>query len=73
VAALVRRELAGEPEGSFCVACHEVTGGNPFYLHELLGAVRAENLPPIAGSIQQLSTDGLRSISRAVLRRIASL
>jgi DNA-binding CsgD family transcriptional regulator len=73
VATLVRRELPEEPDGSFCAACHEVTGGNPFYVRELLGAVRAERLPPVGGSIQRLSSDGLRSISRTVLRRLVAL
>ncbi|MCW3063577.1 MAG: transcriptional regulator, LuxR family, partial [Solirubrobacterales bacterium] len=73
VASIVRAELDyGVPE-EVCAACRELTGGNPFYLHELLLTLVADRVD--AG---WLTPDRLRelspaSIARAVLLRAARL
>src|SRR2546421_209606 len=43
-AALVREALGGEVSNSVCVACHSATGGNAFYLRELLTVAAEESL-----------------------------
>jgi hypothetical protein len=43
-ATLLRRSLGPSLADDVCRACHVATGGNPFYLHELLAA-RGEALP----------------------------
>ena len=35
-AALVRSAVPGAPP-ALCATCHQLTGGNPFFLHELTG------------------------------------
>src|SRR3954469_23649774 len=32
-----RRELAEDADDAFCRSCHDATGGNPYFLHELVG------------------------------------
>jgi DNA-binding NarL/FixJ family response regulator len=56
---------------AFCAACAERTAGNPFYLRELLLALRAER--GSAGEIELAQVKGMapRSVSRSVLVRIA--
>jgi predicted ATPase len=44
VAELVRKRLSAAAEDGFCQACHEITGGNPLLLRELLSAIAAEGL-----------------------------
>src|SRR4051794_34184325 len=53
VARLVREAFAGAspaPDDEFCLACANASAGNPFYLGELLAAVRADGLEPTAAS-----------------------
>ncbi len=40
VAEVTRRELPGRGDEALVAACHRATGGNPFYLHELLLELR---------------------------------
>lgn len=73
VAAIVRAELGVDVEEWLCGVCASLTGGNPFYLHELLVALRDQGV-----EVNVLSPDRLRevtpvSISRAVLARAARL
>lgn len=42
--ALVRARVRADAHTSFCDACHEVTGGNPFFVVELADELRAEGL-----------------------------
>jgi DNA-binding CsgD family transcriptional regulator len=41
VAEVTRRELPGRGDEALVTACHRATGGNPFYLHELLLELKA--------------------------------
>ena len=42
VAELVREGLSADADHEFCLACHEVSGGNPFMLRELLVELAAD-------------------------------
>ena len=71
VADLVRAELASEAEDAFCAACHEVSGGNPFMLQELLLELRAEESQGTQAEAARVRELAPASIQRAVLARLA--
>ena len=69
VASIVRDWL-GAPAREFLAACHEVTGGNPFYLHELCRALGAAGVEPTAANVPQACQLGPENVSRALLVRV---
>jgi DNA-binding CsgD family transcriptional regulator len=73
VARLVREEFGAHAEDEFCAACANASGGNPFYLGELLAAVRADELPPTAASASVVERVDATAVDRVVLRRLAGL
>jgi DNA-binding CsgD family transcriptional regulator len=74
VSELVRAQIADAPE-SLCRACAEATGGNPFYLRELLthptGPISRAN--GAAARLDGLEGAGVDSIARDVVARVARL
>lgn len=60
VVAVVRGELAADADDQFCRACHQATGGNPFYLRELLRALAAESVAPAREEVIVLARIGAR-------------
>ncbi len=70
---LVRERLGDDAEPSFCAACHRATGGNPFLLSELIDAIAADGIPPIAASIQRIEELGPEAISISIMLRLARL
>jgi DNA-binding CsgD family transcriptional regulator len=69
---MVRAELpAAEP--AFTQACAEVTDGNPFLARELLRALCADGIVPVAGSVPRVRSLLPDSVLRAVLVRLARL
>ena len=73
VARLVSGRLHTEPDGAFATACHEVTGGNPLLVEQLLGALATERAVPDAEHVAVVRTIGVRAVSRSVLTRLARL
>lgn len=69
VATLVRAALGEAAHEVLCAACHEASGGNPFYLGELLRELRGADAP----SVDQVRTLGPRRVATAVLVRIGRL
>jgi DNA-binding CsgD family transcriptional regulator len=73
----VRRLLAGEfavePSDRFVVACHRVTGGNPFLVGEVVGSLRADEINPDDAAASRMTQFGPRSIARAVSLRVGRL
>ena len=72
-AALVRRRLGPEAADEFCRACHQATGGNPLFLHELLRALEAAAVSPSAAAASEVQSVGPGAVSRFVLHRLARL
>jgi DNA-binding CsgD family transcriptional regulator len=60
----------GQASPEFCVACHRITAGNPFYLRELLDAVVRLEIPPTAAGARQLDSLGPANVAAAVLARM---
>lgn len=70
---LLTLELEDEVALQVSDACNEVSGGNPFYLHELareLASRRASGEPLRAATVYELTPAG---VIRAVYRRLAEL
>jgi DNA-binding CsgD family transcriptional regulator len=69
VSAIVRRGLA-EAEQPFCDTCAELTGGNPLYVVELLGAIREASLAGRADEGPRVAELRPRAVSASVLARV---
>lgn len=73
IRALIAVALIGPPGQQFARACHAATGGNPFFLSELLRALAVQEARPIDEQAELVGRLGPRSISRSVLGRLAGL
>ena len=73
VAVFAGHALAAPCDPDFAAACHESTGGNPFYLRELLEEIGRRGLPPTVDSAAWVGALGPPVIVRSVLFRLASL
>lgn len=73
VTRLVRDRLREDADIEFCRACHAASGGNPFYLNELLAGLEAQHVRPVAESVAQLPRQGPESVADAVLHRLTRL
>src|SRR5690242_698509 len=56
VAQLIAERLAAQPDPAFVRACHEVAGGNPFLLGELLDEAAARGFEPTAAAAARVSS-----------------
>jgi len=72
-ATLVRSELGADTDDDFCAACHWATAGNPFYLRELLEAVRAGEIEPTKESVDRIEDLRPETISRSVQVRLGRM
>ena len=70
---LLSAELDEEPDGAFAATCHEVSGGNPFLLHELARTVSAEAISPSAEQAPRVHELAPERVARTVLVRLARL
>jgi len=73
VSILVESGLKAQPSPEFAGACHRSTGGNPFYIGELIRDLAARSIPPSAAESPRVRHLGPPSIARALLFRLASL
>ncbi|MEA2217677.1 MAG: hypothetical protein QOJ35_303 [Solirubrobacteraceae bacterium] len=69
-AALVRRAIGSDAPADVCRACRAATGGNPFYLGELVAARGAALLESAATPVEQLVP---ASVVRFVVARLRAL
>ncbi|MDT4893489.1 MAG: hypothetical protein QOE97_2524 [Pseudonocardiales bacterium] len=72
-ATVVRSELSAEATDDFCLACHEVSGGNPFLLRSLVADLAAEQVPPVGSSVAHVRRMTPATVSVSVLLRLAQL
>ena len=72
-AQVIKRRLDREAESAFCRACHAATGGNPFYLGELLTMIREQRLQPNAENAEYVPKLAPTTVARAILLRIGRL
>ena len=69
-AELVRGYLAPE---DYCLACHEMSGGNPFLLRSLIDALAAEGPDPTMAGAARVRRMTPEAVSHSVLVRLAVL
>ncbi len=69
VAAIVRADVA-EAEPGFCDVCSELTGGNPLYVTELVGAIKEAGISGHAGESARVARLRPRAIATSVLARL---
>jgi DNA-binding CsgD family transcriptional regulator len=73
VTALVREAVSAKADEGFCNACHEVTKGNPFLIHELLAAIKTDAIEPTAEQAIRVASLRPQTVAHAVLARLARL
>ncbi len=70
VTAVVRAAYT-EAAPEFCRACARASGGNPFYLHEIVKAAQADGIPATALAAAEIAALVPASVLRSVLLRLA--
>src|SRR4051794_28187645 len=73
VSLLVRHAFGEAADDLFCSACAGATGGNPFYLSQLIDAAVDERIEPRAAAAARLSELGAESVADGVLSRLDAL
>lgn len=59
-----------QPDPALTRACRRVTGGNPFLVGELVGALRATGAGPGADAVARVAELGPRTVARSILMRL---
>ncbi|HEX2028573.1 MAG TPA: AAA family ATPase [Nitriliruptorales bacterium] len=70
---LVVRALGPGADPDFCHACHEMSGGNPFMLTELLRTLCEEGVVATAARSERVRRLAPRTVARSVIVRLAGL
>jgi DNA-binding CsgD family transcriptional regulator len=73
VAELVRARVSAPVDASFCLACAEATGGNPFFVGEVLRSLHDDGLQPSPAATERVRQLGVESVSRSVLFRLSRM
>ncbi len=73
VAEMIRSELGVEADGAFVEACHNATGGNPFFVKELLRAALAQGIDPVEPDARKVPQLGPHEVAEAILVRLGRL
>jgi DNA-binding CsgD family transcriptional regulator len=73
VASFLAADFGVAPAREFVAACHQATGGNPFFVRELAAALRRDRVPPTAATAQTLTETAPPTITRAVLALLGRL
>jgi DNA-binding CsgD family transcriptional regulator len=70
---LITLEYRGQVEPDFARACRAATGGNPFYLRELVRTLRTNRITPTTSHSPLVAGQASPSVARTVLARMAGL
>ncbi len=70
---VVRRRLSSAADPAFCLACHEMSRGNPFLLGALVDSLRAERAEATAAGVERVQRMTPDAVARSVLVRLAML
>jgi DNA-binding CsgD family transcriptional regulator len=73
VAELVRLGLGANVEPGFAAACHQVTGGVPFLVREVIRAMAEAGIRPAAAASSRIAALAPRAVSHSVVRRLSRL
>ena len=73
VAAVLRAAFGAAPDALFTQACAQASGGNVFYLRELVRPLVAAGRPPTAATAAELAATGPDALIRTVRWRLGEL
>ena len=73
VAELVRLGLGTGVEPAFAAVCHQVTGGVPFLVHELVRAIAEAGIEPTAAAASRVAALAPHAVSHSVVHRLSRL
>ena len=73
VLALARARLGPQAESVFGRACHAATGGNPFYVTELLRVLAEDGVQGTAATVPAITALTPRTVVEATLSRLARM
>ncbi|MGH4011758.1 MAG: helix-turn-helix transcriptional regulator [Pseudonocardiaceae bacterium] len=73
VAAVVRARLGAGADDTFVTACHAASGGVPFLVRELIGALADEQVAPLASAVARVAELGPRTVAHATALRLSRL
>jgi DNA-binding CsgD family transcriptional regulator len=73
VAELVRLKLGTGVDPAFASACHEVTGGVPFLVHELVRTIAEAGVRPAADAASSVNALAPRAVSSSIVHRLSRL
>ena len=73
VAKLMRLAFGTGVEPAFAAACHEVTGGVPFLVRELVRAIAEERIEPTSAACSRVAGLAPRAVSHSVVQRLGRL
>lgn len=71
IAQLVATTLGEPADAGFVAACRAATGGVPYLVQELAGALRIDRVPPVAAAIDRIAAIGPRTIANATMLRLS--
>jgi DNA-binding CsgD family transcriptional regulator len=72
-AELTRARLGEDADLGFCAACHETTGGNPFFLREVHSSLAGNGVAPTAANVELVRGFGPATVGESILARVAQL
>lgn len=70
---LLSEELGRRPDSPFARTCHEVSGGNPFLLSELVRTLTEMEIEPVAEEVESVRQQAPERVAQLVLARIGRL
>jgi DNA-binding CsgD family transcriptional regulator len=73
VAELLRLGLRAGIDPTFASVCHELTGGVPFLVHELVRAIAEERIEPTAGAASDVARLAPQAVAQSVMLRLGRL
>src|SRR5258708_24831389 len=72
-AELMRLAFGTDVEPAFAGACHEGTGGVPFFVHQLVRPITAQGINPTAAASSRVGALAPRAVSHSVVLRLSRL
>jgi len=73
VAHVIGTALEEPPDPAFVRACMDATGGTPFLVHELVGALNEEDITPTEEASLHVQRIGAQSVARSINLRLRRL
>lgn len=70
---LVRAAFVAAPSDELCRACHEVSGGNPFYLREVITDLASRESEPGPEAAEAVRASAPAGLTRSVALRVSRL